>query len=59
MENEAIQMACVENSSENVVCRYKQRITGSLNGRGEEEITKKIPKEAEGRGPFNLYFTLI
>lgn len=41
MENEAIQMACVENSSENVVCRYKQRITGSLNGRGEEEITKR------------------
>lgn len=34
-------MACVENSSENADCTCKQRIMGSLKGRGEEEITEK------------------
>lgn len=41
MENEAIQMECVENSSENVGCKCRQRIMGSLKGRGKEEITER------------------
>lgn len=41
MEREAIQMARLENSSEKVGCKCKQRIMGSLKGRGKEEVTER------------------
>lgn len=41
MESETIQIACVENSSEKVGCKCKQRIMGLLKGREEDKISER------------------